>query len=238
MLPSVQKSRHKTYAQAAKAKTVSLLHAESSVPTPDETRYSRIIQTRIYRSARTAGAYLFNITACKNRYNDQQCMIELKNQHPNVHACVPLNDNNTRYLEVYITPDNDLNDIRQEGNVFSDANLKVIPCKAVDDQSQIVKLKLSHLPMLPEKEVLEGLQQSLAMFGNILDILILNDPVTGFFMGGGFAYIDVAQANAIAPERKYQELSHQISWMESPKEVFRATWNNMPTWSSKWTFQI
>ncbi|KAG2203628.1 hypothetical protein INT47_011722 [Mucor saturninus] len=138
MFSSVQKSRHKTYAQAAKAKTVSLLHAESFLPTPDETRYSRIHQTRIYRSSQAPGAYLFYITACKSRYNDQQCMIELKNQHPKVHACVPLSDGNTRYLEVYVTPDNDLNNIRKEGIVFIEASLKFIPCKAVDDQAQIV----------------------------------------------------------------------------------------------------
>lgn len=60
---------------------------------------------------------MFDITACKNRYNDQQCMIELKKQRPNVHACVHLNEGNTRYLEIYFTPDIEVADIRQEGIV-------------------------------------------------------------------------------------------------------------------------
>jgi hypothetical protein len=57
-----------------------------------------------------------------------------------------LSDGLTRYLETYVTNENDVNDICSSGIKFSEVKLQVLPCKAINDQSQIVKLKLSHLP--------------------------------------------------------------------------------------------
>jgi hypothetical protein len=228
MLFSVQKSKHKTYADATRLATVSLLHNNISTDTDENDETIRVLQTRIYRAARSEGALLFDITKCKPNYTDQQCMVELEKQHPNVHACLLLNEGNTRYLEVYIKAIRDSNNIIHNGITFSKSKLQVLPCKALDEQSQILKLKLSHLPMFTPEEVLEGLKTSLAIFGTILDIGIAKEQATGFFMGNGYAVLDVhQQADA---EIKFQKLSHQLSWMESTSDFFRATWNNMPTW--------
>ncbi|KAI9358470.1 hypothetical protein BD770DRAFT_296186, partial [Pilaira anomala] len=194
---------------------VSLLHTDIIPTEQDDTNITRVLQTRIYRSSRSPGAFLFDITKCKPAYTDQQCMIELKKQHPKVHACLPLNEGSIRYLEVYVTSTNDTNDIQRNGLIFPDAHIQVLPCKAINDQAKIIKLKLSHLPMFPTDEVLAGLKTSLAVFG--------------LFMGSGYAVIDIQQ-NSETPDVKYQKLSHQISWMESTTDTFRATWNNMPTW--------
>ncbi|KAI8084180.1 uncharacterized protein B0P05DRAFT_466575 [Gilbertella persicaria] len=157
-------------------------------------------------------------------------MVELKNQHPNVHACMALSDGATRYLDVYVTRYNDISNISRKGINFSEAKLQVLPCKAITDQSQVITLKLTHLPMLTSKEVLSGLNTSLAIFGNILDIGITTEQATGLFMGSCYAVLDIYQPDNTPTSKKFQKLSHQISWMESNTEVFRATWNNMSMW--------
>ncbi|KAI8050174.1 uncharacterized protein B0P05DRAFT_446848, partial [Gilbertella persicaria] len=192
---------------------VSLIHNDITSHPEENDDITRILQTRIYRSSRSDGAYLFNVTECKKQYTDQQCMVELKKQHPKVHACMALSDGAIRYLEVYVTDANDVNDIARTGINFSEAKLQVLPCKAIADQSQVIRLKLSHLPMFTSEEVLSGLNTSLAIFGTI---------------GSGYVVLDVYQPKNTPPSMKFQQLSHQVNWMESSTEVFRATWNNMP----------
>ncbi|GAA5798805.1 hypothetical protein HPULCUR_004211 [Helicostylum pulchrum] len=130
-------------------------------------------------------------------------MQELKKQHLKVHACMPLSEGPKRYLEAYVTEANDNNNIQINGITFADANLQILPCKAINAQSEIITLKLTHLPMLLPEEALTGLTKSLSMFGNIIDIGITTDNATGFFMGSGYAVIDTLQAK----ESKFQQLS-------------------------------
>ncbi|KAI9329359.1 hypothetical protein BD770DRAFT_56362 [Pilaira anomala] len=145
MFSSVPKSNNKTYAEATRATNVSLLHTDITPTQQENTDITRIHQTRIYRSSRSAGAFLFDIISCKPHYYDQKCMVELKKQHPNVHACIALSEGPTRYLEVYVTPANVSNDIQRNGLNFPDAHLRVLPCKAINERAQIINLKLSHL---------------------------------------------------------------------------------------------
>lgn len=229
--PPNRKPKHKSYAQAVTAATkVSLMHDHILPPHSDESSRLNTLQTSIFRTSRTKGAFLFDISPCKEKYTDQQSMLLLKEQHPNVHACVPLSDGPRRYLEVYITPQNDSNDIAQKGLTFPEVNLVVYSRAALGESAKVVNLKLTHLPMLPAEEVKNGLAKSLAVFGDIMDVGISTDTATGFFMGGGYAVLNIQQDPSVLNEQKFQTLSHQISWCESPDDLFHATWNNMPTW--------
>jgi hypothetical protein len=134
-------------------------------------------------------------------------MMLLKNQHPNVHACVPLNDGSKRYLEVYLSKNQDKQELLEKGLYFKDSNLTVYPCEALTDSAKILNVKLSNLPLLPKKDVFAGLKQSLAIFGNILDIGIAVEPNTGFLMGTGFAVLNI-----------HQDLQ-QFSNIESPTKL-------------------
>jgi hypothetical protein len=80
-----------------------------------------------------------------------------------------LNDGSIRYLEVYIKPEKDSENIAKTGVVFADSKIRILPCKSIDDAATTIQLKLSLLPMFDSDEVLEGLQKSLAMFGKIVD---------------------------------------------------------------------
>ncbi|KAG0929864.1 hypothetical protein G6F30_011855 [Rhizopus arrhizus] len=227
--PPKHKAKYKSYAQAVTATKMSLMHDHILPPHSDDSSTLNTLQTSIFRTSRTKGAYLFDISACKEKYTDQQSMLLLKEQHPNVHACVPLNDGPRRYLEVYITQPNDHNDIVNNGLVFPKVNLRIYPRAALEDSAKIVNLKLTHLPLLPKEEVLAGLQQSLAVFGDIMDVGISTEASTGFFMGTGYAVLNVQKESNVSEIKLFQELSHQISWCET-KDFFHATWNNMPTW--------
>lgn len=127
-------------------------------------------------------------------------------------------------------PQKDYNNIAQTGPTFPDVNLVVYPCAALGESANVVNLKLTHLPMLPAEEVKKGLAKSLAVFGDIMDVGISTDTATGFFMGTGYAVLNIQQDPSAFDEQKFQTLSHQISWYESPDDLFHATWNNMPTW--------
>lgn len=118
-------------------------------------------------------------------------MIILKEQHPNAHACAPLNDGLHRYFEVYITPQNNNNDIINQGLIFKEANLGAYPRSSLDDTAN---LKPNHSSLLPKKEVISGLQRNLAVFGEIINIGITTKSATGFFMGSGYAVLNIQQA--------------------------------------------
>ncbi|KAI9483764.1 MAG: hypothetical protein EXX96DRAFT_465565, partial [Benjaminiella poitrasii] len=106
----------------------------------------------------------------------------------------------------------------------------ILPYAAVTDFSKIVKLKLFRLPLLPPKEVLQGLTASLQPFGYLLDVVILTNKATRYFMGVGYAVLDTGchspGSDNVSP---IHTLSHVINWCEST-DSFLATWNNMPTW--------
>jgi hypothetical protein len=133
-------------------------------------------------------------------------------------------------LEVYVKPENDTNKLALNGLILEASKLKILPCHAVDDRAKVIKLSLSHIPMFTRDEVYEGLKKSLPIFGEVLDIGIITEKATGFFMGTGYAVLNIFQEENTPDDQKYAPLSHQISWCESPTEMFHATWNNMPTW--------
>ncbi|KAG1124554.1 hypothetical protein G6F37_013162 [Rhizopus arrhizus] len=123
--PPNRKIKYKSYAHAVTAASrVSLMHDHIIPPHSDDSSTLSTLQTRIFRASRTKGAYLLDISACKGKYTDQQSMILLKEQHPNVYACVPLSDGPRRYLEVYIEKENDNNDIMNSVKCFKYSKIR------------------------------------------------------------------------------------------------------------------
>lgn len=218
------KPKRRTYAQALTTGTkVSLLHSHIVEPDVEDDSRIKTLQSRIFRTSQTKGAFLLDITDVKKQYTDQQCMFVLKKQHPNVHACLALSDESRRYLEIYIDHDKDENDLANVGLTFEECNLQIFPNKSLDDNAKLLKLKLSNLPMYNKQTVLEGLKKSLAIFGEIMDIGIITEPATGFFMGSGYAVLNQSQTANTPKEEQYSSLNHLISWCESSSEIFRAT---------------
>ncbi|KAI8327122.1 hypothetical protein BD560DRAFT_310857, partial [Blakeslea trispora] len=132
------------------------------------------IHSRIYRSSRRPNAFLLDIS-------------RIGKQHPGVHACSVINIKQLHYLEAYIAKERDDNDLETNGVFFGKSKTKVYPCRASDVESTYIDLKLTNLPPLSRTEVLEGLKQSSKPFGQVVDVGIHTEPVSGIFLGTGYA---------------------------------------------------
>ncbi|KAG0744522.1 hypothetical protein G6F57_006854 [Rhizopus arrhizus] len=115
-----------------------------------------------------------------------------------------------------------LNDFLTNGIRFAN-NSTIIPCKALDSQMEVIRLRLSNLPFLGKSALLEGLQKSLKIYGEILDREILLEPTTRIYM-----CTDYAAFNVSSQHTKFKQLSHLIPWDEKCEQGFYAVWNQMP----------
>ncbi|KAI9487182.1 MAG: hypothetical protein EXX96DRAFT_552137 [Benjaminiella poitrasii] len=223
--------KYQSYAKAVKASTrISLLHDEFIRPDLDVDMQIPTFQSRIFRASRSPNAMLFDINFVKTVYNDDDASVVVANQHPQVYACASASDGPKRYLEVYAESAADQIYLQEQGLLFSKSKLSVLPCKVIQDFSKIVHLKLSRLPLVPAKAVLDGLKSSLVPFGTIPDVGILTSPQTKHFMGLGYAVLDTSLSSAAEEgclSTKPHQLTHVINWCEED-DSFLAMWNNMP----------
>ncbi|KAG1274968.1 hypothetical protein G6F66_012872 [Rhizopus arrhizus] len=118
--------------------------------------------------------------------------------------------------------DTALNDFLTNGIKFAD-NSTIIPCRALDSQMEVIRLRLSNLPFMGESALLEGLQKSLKVYGEILDVGILLEPTTRTYMCTGYAILNVS-----AEHTNFKQLTHLIPWDEKREQGFYAVWNQMP----------
>ncbi|ORZ22081.1 hypothetical protein BCR42DRAFT_405453, partial [Absidia repens] len=189
------------------------------------------LTTRIWKTARTEGALFFDMTPLADK-TQQYHMTLLKDQYPidTIFAAIPKRDGKQPYLEVYPTSTADVQNIKDTGIVYNDVakntSIRILPCKSIPDATNIKKLSLSYLPMIEKEKVIAGLKQSLAPYGELLDAGILLEPQTQYFMGTGYALLDISATESGAATRT---LTHKISWCNE-EESFHATWAAMPTW--------
>ena len=88
-----------TYAQVVTSRhKVSLMHHDVRTTHTDSDTPITEIQSRIYQSSRRPNAFLLDISRIGKQYSDLQCIQELGKQHPGVHACSIINDNQTSLL--------------------------------------------------------------------------------------------------------------------------------------------
>ncbi|KAG1085913.1 hypothetical protein G6F40_014070 [Rhizopus arrhizus] len=128
-----------------------------------------------------------------------------------------------KFAEINFDPDDiALNDFLTNGLKFADNSI-IIPCRALDSQMEVIRLRLSNLPFLSESALLEGLQKSLKVYGEILDVGILLEPITHTYMCTGYAVLNVSFQNI-----KFKQLTHLIPSDEKLEQSFYAVWNQMP----------
>src|SRR6478735_7041992 len=122
-----------------------------------------------------------------------------------------------KFAEINFDSDNiALNDFLTNGIRFAN-NSTIIPCKALDSQMEVIRLRLSNLPFLGKSALLEGLQKSLKIYGEILDREILLEPTTRIYM-----CTDYAAFNVSSQYTKFKQLSHLIPWDEKCEQGFYA----------------
>ncbi|KAI8329591.1 hypothetical protein EDC96DRAFT_529226 [Choanephora cucurbitarum] len=104
----------------------------------------------------------------------------------------------------------------QQGIQFEKSTIFGFP--SLPSSDPVIRVKLSHLPFLPEAQLSEGLYDLLAPFGVVLEGGIFVDH--GWYDGTGYAIICRPSSFSEIPE-----LTHIMSWNED--SVVYATWSSM-----------
>ncbi|RCH88458.1 hypothetical protein CU098_006114 [Rhizopus stolonifer] len=146
----------------AAKKRISLIHKDIQQPHVEAEDQPSTLQPRIYRSAESPGALLLDLTEIRSEYTDFQSLQIVLEQHSKIYGCQFPRDGPRRYLELYIRPKDDENDIINTG---------VILTTKENSSSSL------------------SLEQSLAPFGKIMNVDITTEPKLGIFMGSGYAVI-------------------------------------------------
>ncbi|KAI8087780.1 uncharacterized protein B0P05DRAFT_465462, partial [Gilbertella persicaria] len=134
------------------------------------------LQSCIYRSAKSPGALLLDLTKIRSEHTDFQSLQIVLEQHPEIDGCQFLSDGPRRYSELYIRPkDNTIN----TAVIFKTKEIRVLPRRSGDGDYTITTISLTHLPFVHSEEIGKGSEQSLAPFGKILDVGITTEPKLG-----------------------------------------------------------
>ncbi|KAI8980851.1 hypothetical protein BDB01DRAFT_795841 [Pilobolus umbonatus] len=94
---------------------------------------------------------------------------------------------------------------------------------AVSNDSEIVNLRLSQLPFIGKKDLLDGL----AKYGEVLDVGMYVEPVTKTYMCTGYASINLKAKYSAEP---IKPLTHLIPWFDSCFGSFQAVWKSMASY--------
>ncbi|CAO3592287.1 unnamed protein product [Absidia cylindrospora] len=221
--PSTHRSNVRTWAQVTSRQRYSLMHLNSN-STESDSNTKQVIRSHVWKPGQSPGSMSLDFSTCNITHQD--VMILIKNQYPSRIAVVPFSQGTRRLVELNFTlTDPSYKAALNNGLVIND-KLTIIPCVALDakeSESNIARLTLRRLPLLPETDLVNGLKLSLAKYGNVLDAGIFRDPKTQTYMGTGYAIINRQSIS------KPLALTHTISWHDS--EVgFHATWSEMPPW--------
>jgi hypothetical protein len=199
----------------------------SSTTNSHSTPTTKVITTRIWRTATWKNALLLNVTALPASLTHQWFMKAIHKQTDAVHAVMLKKANHQRYLELY-TKKRSNHNLLEDGLSFSVGKdtYKIMPSQALEDDSTIVRIFLSHLPPEEDEDLIPGLQDSLRWYGQVHHLELNKDPDTQYFIGTGYAIINLKPG---PDQTVLRALTHKIEYMTSGAS-FHAVWANMPTW--------
>ncbi|CAO3596814.1 unnamed protein product [Absidia cylindrospora] len=181
-----------------------------------------------WRTSRSNNALLFDITAFPATFTQQWFMKMMAQQTSAVRAVVMKKAHQQRYLEVYPKKDS-MHTLQTTGLTFpvGKETYKILPCASLDDDTTIVRLSLTHLPLDEDDDDLKaGITNSLYQYGQIHHVELFKEPASGYFMGTGYAILNLKlneNQTILSP------LTHKISYANDG-DSFHATWANMPTY--------
>lgn len=180
-----------------------------------------VVKTSIWRPGHGPGSVFVDMTG--RTESKLEFLSLVAQQYPTRVGVLTQQVGSLKFAEInFDSADTALNDCLTNGIKFADHSI-VLPCRVLDSQMQVVRLRLSNLPFLGEKALLEGLKKSLQMYGEILDVGILLEPNTGTYMCTGYAIL-----NVFSQEHIFEPLTHLIPWDERREQGFYAVWNQMP----------
>lgn len=185
------------------------------------------VRTQLWRHARVSSGYFLDISKIPN-VTEAQHLEYLADQYGGADQFIALKvlgKNSERYIEVYPSP-SILSSFTTEGVLYEEQKLRLLPCKALTGESDVVQLNLTELPPLAKEDFSKIVLPALAKFGEVLDYGLKFEPIRGFWLGAGYAVIHRHK------NESYPKLEHTISLSmpEDATEYCYATFPDMPVW--------
>jgi hypothetical protein len=173
----------------------------------DITNPNNIVKSAIWRHARVANGFFLDISKIPN-VTEQQHLEYLADQHGgacNFNGIKFIGQNKERYLEVYPVPEI-ITSFTTQGVYYENSKLRLLPCKALEGEGEVVQLNLSEIPPLGNDKITSELQIALSKLGHIMDFGLKYEPARGFFTGLGYAIIQRPKEN------NFKKLEHIVSF--------------------------
>ncbi|KAG1464511.1 hypothetical protein G6F46_002570 [Rhizopus delemar] len=223
-------SSQRSWARIVTKNGKSLLHSSSSLsatniagPTSIDNDMPTFFKSSIWCPEHGPGSAFLNMTGRKEA--KIELLILIAQQYLSREGVLTQQVGALKFAEINFYPaDKVFNECLTNSVKFAENSL-IIPCRAMDNHMQVVRLCLSNLPFLGEKALLESLQKSLRKYGDILYVVILLEPTTSTYMCTSFAVLNVS-----SKDTQFENLTHLIPWDEQRECGFYAVWNQMPVY--------
>ncbi|KAG1414576.1 hypothetical protein G6F58_006891 [Rhizopus delemar] len=223
---STSSSTKRSWAQVVTKNRKSLLLSSTTTPSTSASdainmKGSAVSKTSIWRPGHGPDSVFVDMTGRKESKFEFLSLIA--KQYLSRVGVISQQVGSMKFAEINFDPDDTaLNDFLTNGIKFADNSI-IIPCRALDSQMEVIRFRLSNLPFMGESALLEGLQKSLKVYGEMLDVEILLEPTTRTYMCTGYAVLNVS-----AQHTKFKQLTHHIPWDEKREQGFYAVWNQIP----------
>lgn len=211
-----------------KPNRISLLATPSTSPTDvtmdeSDTPVPTTLQSNVWKTGSNSGSFFLDISSRKE--GDSIIYRLILAQFSSCRGALPNREGGRRLLEINIDPSDGSQtyDFSRNGLLFPD-NVRIIPTKALPASSNVVKLRLSRLPLMFPHQLEEGLTESLSQYGEVLDLGILTDPLSGMFQGTGYAILETSRDSEF---KSSKPLTHNIPF-PGLENGFFANWDAMP----------
>ncbi|KAI8389440.1 hypothetical protein BD560DRAFT_362612, partial [Blakeslea trispora] len=161
----------------------------------------KIVKTSIWRPGHGNNSVYIDMSGRKETKTEFYKL--LLEQYPSRIGARPQQLGNLKFAEISFQRDDNAMDAFLEKGLLLQDGVRILPCRALASDMSVVNIRLSNLPFLVEKELVEGLKESLSPYGTILDVGMLVDPETKTYECNGYAVLHVPNE-----DNKVNKLTH------------------------------
>ncbi|KAG0778726.1 hypothetical protein G6F17_012772 [Rhizopus arrhizus] len=156
---STSSSTKRSWAQVVTKNRKSLLLSSTTTPSTSASdainmKGSAVSKTSIWRPGHGPGSVFVDMTGRKE--SKVEFLSLIAKQYPSRVGVITQQVGSMKFAEINFDPDDTaLNDFLTNGIKFADDSI-IIPCRALDSQMEVIRFRLSNLPFMGERALLEG----------------------------------------------------------------------------------
>jgi hypothetical protein len=125
--------------------------------------------TNLFMQGHGQGSMLLDISDCN--LDETTILQEIAKQYPTRIGVLTEHAGDVQVAEINFDPNDKAIDVILEKGVCFDNQSIMIPCRAIDNNVDIVYLSLHSLPFIPGKEMAEFMEETLSEYGDVLDLV-------------------------------------------------------------------